>query len=129
MNQAKTEMLLAFAEHLITNAYTGRTHFLGHFISNELAHQFPEQFEKVSNRVFLRNGLRLDCNLSKAFNLDHKQEETLYKIFNFTKFYKTDNIESVSKEMIAHAIFDFCTTVQSCESTNRSLLYTARNEN
>jgi hypothetical protein len=117
--QPKTEMLIAFAERLIANPYPSRSNFLGHFITDELTKQFPEQFEKIASRVFIRNSdnLRLESNYDKAFNLDNKQAELLYKILNFSKFYQKDDLTDVTKEQIAHAIFDFCVTIQSGESS------------
>lgn len=117
--QPKTETLIAFAERLIENNYQGRTHFLGQFLANELATQFPEQFKKIGNHVHIcnTNGLRLESNLDRAFNLSNHQMETLYKIFSNSKFYQTDDRNNVTKEQIAHAIFDFCVTVQSSESS------------
>jgi len=116
--QPKTDMLIAFAERLISTPHLGRTQFLGHFITNELAQQFPEQFEKRGNHVVIcSSGLKLDSHLGQAFNLATcKQEELLYKMFNFSNFYKKDDLEKVSKEQIAHAISDFCIALQSSES-------------
>ncbi len=114
----KTEMLTAFAEHLISTPQLGRTNFLGSFITNELANQFPEQFKKSGNNVLiLSSNLRLDSHLAQAFCLSTcKQEELLYKMLNLSSFYGKNDRKNVSKEDIAHAIFDFCKMLQSSES-------------
>jgi hypothetical protein len=77
----------------------------------------PDLFVKVKTDIYeISTNKKVESNLGAVFNLPVKEEEKLYKILNFSRFYKGHDSTDVSKRDVAHALHSFAVTLDTLNS-------------